>query len=674
MRRNILLVEPNYANKYPPIGLMKIARYHRELGDNVRFFKGNLNQLVADLLLERYLPKITDLDSADFQAQDETLRRHIRGRKVASDHIELRDENNRSDVELLLNEAASIFRRKKHAEYPKFDRVYVTTLFTFYWPVTTQTIRFCKNLVNEEKDLLVGGILATLMEKELKKELGIEPMTGLLNVAGQLDPDNPLAQKIIIDDLPLDYSILDEVDYQYPTRSAYFTFMTKGCTRKCAFCSVPVLEPEYQPKVPTIDKFGAIKNQFGEQQNLLLMDNNVLASPFFDEIIDEIKEMGFVRGAKYIEPNQLDIAVEMLRNGFNERGNVRRIHRLLHSITSKLKADDFDTYAAALSEFHLFKLNEVKSENILNAYPTVKEIFEKYRSKRPRTRYVDFNQGTDCRYVTPEKMAKMAEIPIRPLRIAFDHISIKKQYEKAVRLAAENDIRLLSNYILYNFKDKPRDLWERLKINVDLCKELNVEIFSFPMKYIPLFNEEAKSRKHIGDHWNRKFIRAVQSILNVTKGIVAPATKSGSTSFFEEAFGETIEEFEKILYMPENYIVYRKAFRDAGYTQVWWEEFQNVREDESKDLRAFIEKDDFSPEAIAKLELSPESISVLRHYRVPRTAVDQKDDEFKKIKKFYDTLIEKDQFIDLTLTYDFETRAATRSKKSVDKSRKIELT
>ena len=36
----VLLVEPNYKNKYPPMGLMKISTYHKILGDEVRFVKG----------------------------------------------------------------------------------------------------------------------------------------------------------------------------------------------------------------------------------------------------------------------------------------------------------------------------------------------------------------------------------------------------------------------------------------------------------------------------------------------------------------------------------------------------------------------------------------------------------------------------------------------------------
>ena len=40
--KNILLIEPGYQNKYPPLGLMKIAQYHGPRGkrDNVTFIKG----------------------------------------------------------------------------------------------------------------------------------------------------------------------------------------------------------------------------------------------------------------------------------------------------------------------------------------------------------------------------------------------------------------------------------------------------------------------------------------------------------------------------------------------------------------------------------------------------------------------------------------------------------
>ena len=55
---NILLIEPKYKNKYPPIGLMKIATYHRMLGDTVEFFKGDLTDLVLDKLTEQCLTQL----------------------------------------------------------------------------------------------------------------------------------------------------------------------------------------------------------------------------------------------------------------------------------------------------------------------------------------------------------------------------------------------------------------------------------------------------------------------------------------------------------------------------------------------------------------------------------------------------------------------------------------
>lgn len=655
--RNILLIEPNYKNKYPPIGLMKISTYHRILGDKVTFYKGDLKEFVLHQVYEDCLKKLHRIDkSINWKLKTHFIKQYIKTRnsnlieKLKSDKPEYN-----MLIQNVLTNFSNYYRKREYEKNPKYDRIYVTTLFTFYWKITIETIEFAKKLVKKPEELYVGGVMASLLTKEIEEATKVKPFSGLLDKPGILDK-TPKARKIIIDNLPLDYSILDEIDYEYPTKSAYFTFMTKGCTRKCAFCSVPKLEPIYKPKIETIDKFKEINKLFGEQQNLLLMDNNVLASPNFPDIIKEIKDMGFYKGALYREPNQLKITIKNLRNGFNDKAYVKRYYKLIHELLINLKKVEKQELYNILEEYNLLKIETLSKDTILKANKFIAPYYEKFRLKSPRKRYVDFNQGTDARYINDEMMRLLSEIPIKPLRIAFDYVGLKNIYINAVELAAKYGIKELSNYILYNFKDTPEDLYERLKINVELGERLKIHVYSFPMKYIPLFGEEAKGRDYIGKNWNKKFIRAIQSILNVTKGIVAPGR-----SFFEKAFGKDINEFYYLLYMPETYIVYRKAFeKEFKLTPLWKQQFDELmNSDQAEFVKNLIIKNDFRN--FETVTTNEKILNLMKHYTINRQDVINIDQDFKQLKKRFDKLIKKNQHHNLTLTYDFES-AIARSK------------
>ncbi len=651
--RKILLLEPNYRNKYPPIGLMKIATYHRLLGDDVTFFKGDLKKFVLDRIFSDCLEKLQNIDGSIYWLnQQAAIKNYIEAKTLPLfDKLDFSESKNQPLINECLNYYKGYYIRNKWKENPQWDRVYVTTLFTFYWKVTIETIEFAKLLVKDLNELKVGGVMASLLPSEIKETTGIKPFEGLLDKPNSLDANNDL----IIDDLPLDYSILDEIDYEYPTQSAYFTFMTKGCTRKCAFCSVPKLEPTYKPKIPTLGKFNEITKIFGEQQNLLLMDNNVLASPKFPEIIEEIKAMGFYKGATYIEPNQLDIAISNLRTEFNDKAFIKRSFKLVHESLNRLKGETAQIFYHYLEEYKLLKFETVTKENLLAVYPNIAQIYEKHRNKSPKMRTVDFNQGTDCRYINEENMKLMSEIPIRPLRIAFDYLSLKQKYVEAVELAAKYGIKELSNYILYNFQDTPDQLYERLKINVELCEQFGVYIYSFPMKFIPLFGEEAKNREHIGKHWSKKYIRTIQAVINVTKGIVTPGR-----SFFEKAFGKNLDEYHELLYMPEIYIIYRKLFEvDLGYTKIWQDLFRNLKPSELKKAKKIIEENDFRE--IASKTKNPKIRRLLKHYTISREDIKKSDEQYLYLKAKFDRLIKEDNFLNLTITHDFEDEAARKT-------------
>jgi hypothetical protein len=283
--------------------------------------------------------------------------------------------------------------------------------------------------------------------------------------------------------------------------------------------------------------------------------------------------------------------------------------------------DDKKEIIDVLSDNDLDDIHTMTVENILAVDDFFAPKFEKIYKNKPKARYVDFNQGIDSRLINEENIEKLAEIPVRPLRIAFDHWKLRDVYEKSVRLAAEHGITHLSNYLLYNFKDEPIELYYRMKKNVDLCDELGISIYSFPMKYHPIQDPKYfRDRTYLGEHWNRKFIRSVQAILNSTKGKIGRGK-----SFFDEAFGKDDEGFWERMYMPEAMIIYRFYYKENGLEPEWWEEFRrvsNISSAKKQQLEEIIGVNDFSN--IESLTSDEDILRVLRYYTITRDDFESK--------------------------------------------------
>ena len=388
----------------------------------------------------------------------------------------------------------------------RWDRIYITTLFSFEFKKIAETIDFAINCVGDQRRrVFVGGIAASLMHEAFLQEprwFGVRFISGLLDKPPaeslQLDIDEgdfyaDDMDGMAVEDHTPDYSILDHIsdEYVYPVHDAYFGYASRGCIRKCHFCGVPKLEGGQRDGMAISELIRRISNEHGEKRDLILMDNNVSASARYKEIIAEIRDNGFEKGAK-------------------------------------LK-----------------------------------------RGKRSLQRRVDFNQGVDARILCKDKiyLREMSTICLRPLRIAFDHLGLKKSYVQAVRYANEFEINHLSNYMLYNFYDTPADLFERLRINIDLNEELGVRIWSFPMRYQPV---TLKDRSHVGEKWIWYWLRSFQIILQATHGVV-----SGNPTFFKYAFGDTQEEFETLLSMP-HYMIMHRDYYDFGEGKAKKEQYRNL--------------------------------------------------------------------------------------------------
>lgn len=208
-------------------------------------------------------------------------------------------------------------------------------------------------------------------------------------------------------------------------------------------------------------------------------------------------------------------------------------------------------------------------------------------------RHVDFNQGLDAFLLNEHKAQRLGELAIKPARIAFDHIEDEDVYVRAITLCARAGIDHMSNYLLYNGEDftgkghsyhadTPEDLFYRMHLTMELGENLTEElgrkiaIFSFPMRYIPLDNDQ---RGFIGANWNAKYLRALQCMLIPTQG-----KGIQGRSFFEADFGKTAEDFVMYLAMPERLLNKRGHFverkdepkfeREIRYTQ--WSENRHL--------------------------------------------------------------------------------------------------
>ena len=519
----------------------------------------------------------------------------------------------------------------EYKKHPKWDWVGVTTLFTFHWDITIETIEFAKTMVKDLKNLMVGGVLATIQPKEIEEATGIKPHCGTLHTPYKdIDKDNPY----VIDELPLDYSILDEIDYVYPDKDAYYSYVTRGCIRRCTFCAVWTLEPHYQSYIPLYERIERTRRLYGEQRNLLLMDNNVLASKQLALIIEDIKKCGFVNGAKHVDPNQYEIAIRNLRLRMNDRAYIRKCFRLLEEINTYkgLKGDARTIIYGLREKYGLLHPETCTREALLESYRFFAPYFEvKYKKRTGKSRYVDFNQGVDARLFNEEIVSLLSQIPVRPLRVAFDDVKTEKAYTKALEMSVKHGMKDFSNYLLYNYRDKPVELYHRMRINVDLCEQLNVSIYSFPMKYHPLRDEHSHDRDYIGKHWNRKYIRAVQAILNATKGKIGRGV-----SFFEKAFGRNEEEYMELLIMPETFLLFRFFFEHLGYTQKWREAMSKLTDEEREELYPIIYKNDFNH--IEELTDNTKFREILKFYKNYRAEIADHNSELYKLKVEFDNL------------------------------------
>jgi hypothetical protein len=121
--------------------------------------------------------------------------------------------------------------------------------------------------------------------------------------------------------------------------------------------------------------------------------------------------------------------------------------------------------------------------------------------------------------------------------------------------------------------------------------------------------------------------------LNATKGKIGRGK-----SFFYKAFGKNVEEYKRLLIMPEPYLLYRFFFEHIGYSQNWYNGFQKLDKAERKELLKLVSDNKFNTliyDSIKNTRIK----KVYFHYLITRDDVMNPATNIGKLKFAYDNKI-----------------------------------
>ncbi|MCI4352057.1 MAG: hypothetical protein L3K14_01525 [Thermoplasmata archaeon] len=188
----VLLVEPDYYTRYPPLGLLKLASYHRAKNDTVE-----------------------------------------------------------------------LIRAPAEPTQPP-DRIYVTSLFTYAWRPVHEAVRSYKDRF-PRADVRLGGIYASLLPEHARLSGADHVQVGLVPEAESHMPAYDLV----------------------PEWTSTILFASRGCIRRCGFCSVPKLEGRPSELRYELERF-----IYPGHKKVILWDNNILGNPNWKPLFDDIIRLG----------------------------------------------------------------------------------------------------------------------------------------------------------------------------------------------------------------------------------------------------------------------------------------------------------------------------------------------------------------------------------------------
>ena len=150
------------------------------------------------------------------------------------------------------------------------DIIFITSVFTYWSKYVQECSLYFKNKY-PNIPIVIGGVYASLMPEHCKETTQCDYIiTGPIDEVEQYTPD---------------YDLID-IDYQ-------IIHTSRGCPRRCSFCGVYDIEPEWKCKY-------SIKNEI-KKKKIIFYDNNLLANDYIDNILDELIILKRDKKVTYLE-------------------------------------------------------------------------------------------------------------------------------------------------------------------------------------------------------------------------------------------------------------------------------------------------------------------------------------------------------------------------------------
>lgn len=331
---------------YPPLGLLKLARFHKIRGDDVYFVSGCDSSLFSEPTLF-------------------------------------------SDARL-------------------WDRVYITTLFTYSFKEIINTILFYKDAVGGTiSKLYVGGIMASLMPEAIFEKTGVYPIEGIITSPQQIK----LKGKTNIDMLPPLYDVLDK--RLYAINQTFYAYTTRGCTNHCKWCGVPKIEPDYVDYIDIKPMIRRLRDDYGDLPRLKLMDNNILASSKLNDIVEDLLELGygldcfsrtFTRSHRIVDFNQGLDATHCTEANMKLLGqlNIKPMRIAFDRVCEK------NTYVRAIRNSHKHGFTKFSNYMLYNFTDTPRDLYKR----------LVVNMEINEEWISNDGKRRLGEIYSFPMRYA----------------------------------------------------------------------------------------------------------------------------------------------------------------------------------------------------------------------------------------------------------------